>query len=66
MSNLFKKSNLTRNVVIISAFTSNTEVCDSGINPFTICMPPRDMINVRALLEVGALKLNWHSIAMIY
>lgn len=65
MNDVLKKTPLTAGIPVISIHTANPRLCDPTINPSTICLVPRDFLNVRASIQIAASQLNWASAAVI-
>lgn len=63
---LLRQNDTTSNILVISAHSSNTRLCEPTTNPRTMCMVPRDMINVRGLLEVVSNQLQWYSMGVTF
>ncbi|CAG9572751.1 putative extracellular receptor [Leishmania major strain Friedlin] len=61
---MLRQNDTTSEILIISAHSSNTRLCDPKTNRRTMCMVPRDMINVRGLLEVVSNQLSWYSMSL--
>ncbi|CAD2217534.1 Receptor family ligand binding region containing protein, putative [Angomonas deanei] len=66
VSDLLRVMNLIDKVLIVSIHSSNNLICDPENNPRTVCIVPRDNLNVRGLLETVSSQLGWHSLAMIF
>ncbi|GET87951.1 extracellular receptor, putative [Leishmania tarentolae] len=62
---VLRQNDTTSDILIISAHSSNTRLCDPMTNRRTVCMVPRDMINVRGLLEVVSKQLSWYSMSLV-
>lgn len=63
---VLRQNETTSNILIVSAHSSNTRLCDPATNARTMCMVPRDMINVRALLEMVSSQLGWYSMGFAF
>lgn len=63
---LLRQNDTNSDILVISAHSSNTRLCEPSTNPRTICMVPRDMINVRGLLEVVSNQLQWYSMSVAF
>ncbi|CBZ25737.1 putative extracellular receptor [Leishmania mexicana MHOM/GT/2001/U1103] len=61
---MLRQNDTTSDILIVSAHSSNTRLCDPKTNLRTMCMVPRDMINVRGLLEVVSNQLSWYSMSL--
>ncbi|KAH9589055.1 Receptor [Trypanosoma melophagium] len=66
VSDVLKRNSSTSGITIISAHTSNPKLCEIVSNPTTVCFVPRELINVRAALEVVSSELQWYSVAAIF
>ncbi|ORC92470.1 extracellular receptor [Trypanosoma theileri] len=66
VSDVLKRNSSTSGITIISAHTSNPKLCEISSNPTTVCFVPRDLINVRAALEVVSSELQWSSVAAVF
>lgn len=53
-------------ILLVSAHSSNQRLCDADMNPRTMCMVPRDMLNLRGVLEVVSSQLNWDAMGVVY
>lgn len=63
---MLRQNDTTSDILVISAHSSNSRLCEPATNPRTICMVPRDMINVRGLLEVASNQLSWYSMGVTF
>ncbi|CAJ1022757.1 putative Receptor family ligand binding region containing protein [Leishmania utingensis] len=63
---VLRQNDKTSDILIVSAHSSNVRLCDPDMNLRTMCMVPRDMLNVRGLLEVVSNQLNWHSMSLVF
>lgn len=63
---VMKKYAVAESVLYVSVHSSNANICDPDRNPRMVCMVPRDMLNVRALLEVASSQLKWDSMSMVF
>ncbi|KAG5507037.1 hypothetical protein JKF63_05783 [Porcisia hertigi] len=63
---MLRQEDKTSEILIISALSSNIQLCDPNTNLRTICMVPLDMMNVRGLLEVVSNQLEWHSMSLAF
>ncbi|KAK7195673.1 extracellular receptor [Novymonas esmeraldas] len=61
---VLRQNEKTSGILIVSAHSSNTRLCDPDTNLRTMCMVPRDMINMRGLLEVVSSQLGWNSMSL--
>lgn len=59
-----RQNTTTADILIVSAHSANKQLCDPDLNAKTMCMLPRDMMNVRGLLEVVSAQLQWYSTAL--
>lgn len=66
VSDVLRQNDTTADILIVSAHTSNAKLCDPTTNPHTMCMVPRDLLNVRGLLEITSSQLRWSSMAMVF
>lgn len=63
---MLRQNDTTSSILVISAHSSNSRLCDPATNPRTMCMVPRDMINLRGLLEVASNQLKWYSMSLVF
>ncbi|KPI90084.1 putative extracellular receptor [Leptomonas seymouri] len=63
---LLRQYDKDSNILVISAHSSNSRLCEPATNPRTMCMVPRDMINLRGLLEVVSNQLQWYSMGVTF
>ena len=65
INDVLKANASTSMITVVSLFTANPRVCDIGNNPSTVCMVPRDVMNVRAVIDVSV-QLGWQAVAVTY
>eukprot|EP00331_Platyophrya_macrostoma_P029191 CAMPEP_0176436782 /NCGR_PEP_ID=MMETSP0127-20121128/18190_1 /TAXON_ID=938130 /ORGANISM="Platyophrya macrostoma, Strain WH" /LENGTH=944 /DNA_ID=CAMNT_0017820201 /DNA_START=90 /DNA_END=2924 /DNA_ORIENTATION=- len=65
INNVLKTNSTTSTIPVISIHTANTEMCDPTNNPATICLVPRDFLNVRCAIQIVAGQLSWASMAVV-
>ncbi|KAG5480878.1 hypothetical protein LSCM4_06447 [Leishmania orientalis] len=63
---VLRQNDTTSEILIVSAHSSNTRLCDPNTNRRTLCMVPRDAVNMLGLLEVVSNQLGWHSMALAF
>ncbi|KEG12332.1 extracellular receptor [Trypanosoma grayi] len=66
VSDVLRRNSSTARITIVSAHTSNPKLCDLATNPTTVCVVPRDLINVRGVLEIASSELAWDSVAVVF
>ncbi|RNF24444.1 putative extracellular receptor [Trypanosoma conorhini] len=66
VSDALKRSGKAHSLTILSAHTSNPKLCDVEANPNTLCLVPRDSVNVRGVLETVSSELAWDSVAVVF
>ncbi|KAG5480550.1 hypothetical protein LSCM1_06254 [Leishmania martiniquensis] len=62
---VLRQSDTASNILIVLVHASNARLCDPNTNRRTMCMVPRDAINVLGLLEVVSSQLSWHSMSLV-
>lgn len=65
INDILKTNTTTSGITVVSLFTANPRVCEIAQNPSTVCMVPRDVMNVKAAIRV-AQNLKWDSAAAVF
>ncbi|EPY33656.1 extracellular receptor [Strigomonas culicis] len=66
VSDFLRTDTTTANILLVSIHGSNSRLCDPSTNTRTVCIVPRDLLNLRGLLETTSAQLQWSSVAVVY